>query len=347
MSLHAEALRALHTLPPAAGHFGRDQPVLHWADHGLLLAGFARSRGLGAEDWLSGSGVQPGQALSCADLLRLLQPLLGLGRDAPFVLGQLWLPGHYGLASQALQATGSVADAAFTLALLGGRLLPLMTVRPLRRDGRLWLLFTESCGLPAAQRAALIDLHLAAVAGFCNWRAGRRLPWQVCINRTAPRELGMHASLLGPDLRFDCQVDALSLPLAGAEQAWARDARGDLALPLLRDGADPQALRRGWLAGVQEAMLSHLADGGGASQERLAQQLGISLATLKRQFAVHGTHWQAELDLLRTRLALALLREPGWNPARVGAALGFADPSNFRRSLRRWTGGDAGRLISG
>ncbi|MFN4116781.1 MAG: AraC family transcriptional regulator ligand-binding domain-containing protein, partial [Inhella sp.] len=186
-----QTLLALHQLPPAAGHYTREQPVLNWADQGLLLAGFARSRGLATADWLAGSGVQPGQALiSCTELLRLLQPLLGLGRDAPFVLGQLWLPGHYGLASQALQAAASVADAAETLGLLAGRLLPLMTPRPLCLGDRLWLLFTESCGLPAAQRAALVDLHLAAFVGYCNWRAGRRLPWQICFNRTAPRELG-------------------------------------------------------------------------------------------------------------------------------------------------------------
>ncbi len=342
-----QALLALHTLPPAGGHYTREQPVLNWADQGLLLAGFARSRGLAPADWLVGSSVQPGQTLSCADLLRLLQPLLGLGRDAPFVLGQLWLPGHYGLASQALQAAANVTEAAQTLARLAGRLLPLMTPRPLRLGDRLWLVFTESCGLPAARRAALVDLHLAAFAGYCNWRAGLRLPWEICFNRTAPRELGMHATLLGPDLRFDCQVDALSLPLCVAEQAWRGDERGALALPLLLDGADPQALRRGWLAGAQEAMLVHLADAAGASQDRLARQLGISLATLKRQFAQHGTHWQAELDQLRARLTLALLREPGWSAAQVGEALGFADPSNFRRSLRRWTGANAAELARG
>ncbi|MBN8506252.1 MAG: AraC family transcriptional regulator ligand-binding domain-containing protein [Burkholderiales bacterium] len=340
-SVATDALRELHTLPPAGGYYTCEQRVLAWADQGLLLAGFARSRGLATADWLAGSGVQAGQALSCAELLRLLQPLLGLGRDAPFVLGQLWLPGHYGLASQALQSSGSLAEAAHILARLSGRLLPLMTLRPLRQGSRLWLVFTEACGLPAAQRAALVDLHLTALVGYGNWRAGRRLPWQICFNRTAPRELGMHATQLSPDLRFDCQVDALSLPLALAEQAWPADARGALAvqaLPLLLDGADPQALCRGWLAGAQERMLAQLSEPGGASQERLAQQFGISLATLKRQFAQHGTHWQAELDLLRTRLALALLREPGWSPARVGEALGFVDPSNFRRSLRRWTG---------
>lgn len=330
-------LLALHKLPPAAGSFGREQAVLNWSDQGLLLAGFARSRGLAVDEWLAAGGVRAGQTLSCADLLRLISPLLGLGRDAAFLLGQLWLPGHYGLASQALSGSASVLQAAERLGRYSGRLLPLMTPRPLQLGDRLWLLFTESCGLPAAQRAALVDLHLAAFVGFCNWRAGRRLPWSAHFNRTAPRELGMHAAMLTPQLQFDCQVDALSLPLALAREPWAVDERALLAEPLLADGLDAQALRRGWLACVQEAMLAQLA-AGGASQEALARQLGISLATLKRQFAAHGTHWQAELDNLRARLALALLRGPGWETAQIGSALGFGHTGNFRRSLRRWTG---------
>lgn len=330
-------LLALHSLPPAAGSFGREQAVLNWSDQGLLLAGFARSRGLAVDEWLAACHVRAGQTLSCADLLRLISPLLGLGRDAPFVLGQLWLPGHYGLASQALSGSTSVLQAAERLGRYCGRLLPLMTPRPLQLGDRLWLLFTESCGLPAAQRAALVDLHLAAFVGFCNWRAGRRLPWVAHFNRTAPRDLGTHAAMLTPQLQFDCQVDALSLPLTLAQESWAVDERALPAEPLLADGLDAQALRRGWLACVQEAMLAQLA-AGGASQEALARQLGVSLATLKRQFAAHGTHWQAELDTLRARLALALLREPGWETARIGSALGFGHAGNFRRSLRRWTG---------
>lgn len=344
--MSAAALLSLHTLPAAAGSYSREQAVLNWSDQGLLLAGFARSRGLSQQEWLASTGVRPGQALSCADLLALLAPLLGLGRDAPFVLGQLWLPGHYGLASQALQGSSNAWQAADRLGRYAGRLLPLMTLRPLRIGDRLWLVFTEACGLPAAQRAALMDLHLSAFAGYCNWRAARRLPWRACFNRTAPRELGTHAAMLTPELRFDCQVDALSLPLDIAEQLWPDDGRPVLAEPLLSEGADPQALRRGWLACAQESMLAHLAEGG-ASQERLARSLGISLATLKRQFAAHGSHWQAELDLLRTRLALGLLRDPAWSPAQVGSALGFVDASNFRRSLRRWTGTGPAALAAG
>jgi hypothetical protein len=45
-------------------------------------------------------------------------------------------------------------------------------------------------------------------------------------------------------------------------------------------------------------------------------------------------------------LALALLRLHGAHPAQVSAALGFVDASNFRRSLRRWTGISLGALAA-
>ena len=218
-----------------------------------------------------------------------------------------------------------------------------MQPRPLAARGRLWLLFTEACGLPAAQRGAIVDLHLSAVSSFCNWRAGRRLPWVFHFNRTAPRDLGMHAAMLGPELRFACQVDALSLPLAAAGTAWPLEPAqpgtdlADLAELALQDGLDAQALRRGWLACAQERVLEQL-EAQAVGQERLAQQLGVSLATLKRQYSQHGTHWQAELDRLRAMLALALQWQ-GRTPPEVAALLGFVDASNFRRSLRRWTGG--------
>jgi AraC-like DNA-binding protein len=279
-------------------------------------------------------------------LLALLRPLLGRGKDAPFVLGQLWLPGHYGLASQSLQQSTDAEQAIDRLSRYAGRLLPLLQPRPLIARDRLWLVFGDACGLPAAQRGPIVDLHLSAVSSYCNWRAGRRLPWVFHFSRTAPRDLATHAVMLGPELRFDCQVDGLSLPLPAAREPWPRDAaqRGaELAEAALLDGADPQALRRGWLAFTQELMLRQLIERN-VGQDRLAQQLGISLATLKRQYAMHGTHWQAELDGLRTVLSVALLQLQRCTPAQVAELLGFVDPSNFRRSLRRWTGLSAAAL---
>lgn len=338
-------LAALHTLAPAAGSYGLTEAVLRWSDQGELLAGFARSRGLATADWLGGAA--PPERLSPAMLLRLLQPLLRLGKDAPFVLGRLWLPGHYGLASQALQQGSNAEQALQLLSRHAGRLLPLLQPRPLCAGERLWLVFTDACGLPAASRAALVDLHLSAVSAYCNWRAGQALPWRFHFNRTAPRDLGTHAVMLGSALQFDCQADALSLPLAAARLPWgAEPPAASLAAAALAEGADLQALRRGWLACAMEHQLALLVEGG-ATQERLAERLGVSLATLKRQYAAHGTHWQAELDRLRALLAQALLQLHGHDAREVAAALGFVDASNFRRSLRRWTGSDAASLAAG
>ena len=141
----AAALQALGLPPPPAASYGREQAVLNWCDQGALLAEFARQRGLVIEHWLQDAGVQPGGLLSPAQLLALLAPLLRLGADAPFVLGQLWWPGHYGLASQALRQSAHVLQAAERLARRAGRLSPLLTPRVLRQEGRLWLLFTEAC----------------------------------------------------------------------------------------------------------------------------------------------------------------------------------------------------------
>jgi AraC-like DNA-binding protein len=338
--LLADLVKAV-ALPAPQGVYGPDQSMLAWSDQGALLEAFAHSRGLDRHDWLAAAGLRsaPSQ-LSPRQLVGLLLPLLRLGQDAAFVLGQLCLPGHCGLASQALQQSRDTLQATERLSAWCGRLLPLMQLRPVRDAERLWLLFSDACGLPAAHRAALVDLHFSAVTSFCNWRAGERLPWQFHFNRTAPRERGQHVVLLGERLQFDCQLDALSLPLAVARQAWTRERvqpGADLAADALAQGVDVQARRRGALAQLREAMLLQLAEGA-VSQERLALQMGVSLATLKRQFAAQGTHWQAELDTLRVQLALGLRRQHGLRAAELSHALGFVDPSNFRRSLKRWTG---------
>ena len=336
----SRALLSLGLAPrPAIASYARDQQVLAWSDQGVVLAGFARSRGLKLEDWLADAQVKAGGSLSPAELLRLLKPLLALSADAPFVLGQLWWPGHFGLASQALQQAEHSLEAAERLARYAGRLCPLLCPRAMVQGGQMWLVFTEAIGLPAAQRAALIDLHLSAFASLCQWRSGDHLPWRFHFNRTAPRDLSQHLVLMGPALQFDCQVDALSLPLTTALRPWPRDSgrSAQLAVAALDEGADAQALRCGWLAGVSDRLLNQLS-GDGASLEALARELAVSSATLKRQFSAHGSHYQAELDKLRSLLALALMRLQAWSPEAVGQALGFVDTSNFRKSFRRWTG---------
>lgn len=312
-----------------------DTPCLPATDHAALLAEFAHHRGL-ALPW-------PGDALlSPRQLLDLIAPLRAAGADSAFALGQLLLPGHYGLASQALLQAGDLVETLRLLCRHAGRLTPLLTPRLLLDEQELILVWTDACGLPAGLRGFVVDLHMSAVASLCAWRTGRRLPWRFSFDRTAPRDLAQHAVHLGTALHFGCPVDAMRLPLAQAYMRWP--AAPGLAATALARQADPQALRRGLLAALGDRLLAQVAEP--PSLDVLAAESGISPATFKRRLARHGTHYQAEVDRLRAALAVYLLGPRAQGRDAVAQALGYFDGANFRRSFKRWTGLTPGSLTT-
>ncbi|MCH7342525.1 AraC family transcriptional regulator [Pelomonas sp. CA6] len=329
--------------PGEARPYQLDTPLLPWGEQGVLLAEFARSRELDRADWLAAAGVREGQLLSPRQLLALLAPLADCGPDAAFVLGRAWLPGHYGLASQALQQAADAREALRLLCGHAGRLTPLLTPRLLEEGDELLLLWTDACGLPPARRGFIVDLHVAAVAGMCDWLAGERLPWAFCFNRGRPRELAHHAVHLGAALHFGAQADALRLPLAAATRPW-RGQAGAAAPPLWRQAleADPAGRRRGLLAALHDWLAPRLEQA--PTLDQAAAAFAVSPATLKRHLAQHGTHFQAELDQVRALCAVYLLLRRGEPSQSVARALGFFDAANFRRFFKRWTGLTPGAL---
>lgn len=342
-----DALAALRQALPAraATAYGADHAFIPWAYQGALLAEFARSRGIDAAEWLGRCGVVPGQALSARQLLSMLAALQPLAPDVGFVVGQLSLPGHYGLASQALQQAGDLRQALRVLCDWPARLSPLLTPRLVETADELLLVWTEACGAPPSLQPLLVDMQMSAVVAMAQWLGGgRALPWRFSFNRTRPRELSRHAAYLGPALHFGCQIDAMRLPLSAAVEPWPGAAAGRAAMVLgaLGQGADPQAAWRGQLAVLYDHLLAEV--GGDPSLERSAQRFGISPATLKRQLAQLGTHHQAQLDQVRAHAALYLMLLRGQRGEAVARTLGFHDKSNFRRSFKRWTGMTPGLL---
>jgi AraC-like DNA-binding protein len=70
----------------------------------------------------------------------------------------------------------------------------------------------------------------------------------------------------------------------------------------------------------------------------VARELGVGARTLQRQLNALGLSFQDELEGIRRARALELLRETTSTIERVAAAVGYRDPSNFRRAFRRWMG---------
>lgn len=346
MDLMQSALTGM--CPPAgAPVYQQGTRLIHWEHQIALVLEFARSRELPGAELLRDAGMQITSLASPQQLLALLAALQRqlASSDTPFVLGQLSLPGHYGLPSHSLLQAANLGQALQTLVDHAARLSPLLTPRLLRHGDEVILLWTEACGVGAVQRSFVVDMHMCAVSAMCQWLGGVPLPWRYSFNRTRPRDLSQHSVFLGAALQFDCQIDAMRLPAALLDRPWPRGGAAgmsNMAAQALAQGADATSRSRGLLAALYDYLLPKFREA--PTLEQAADAFGVSSATLKRHLALHGTHYQAQLDQVRTHVALYLLLLQGRSNEVVAAELGFHDRSNFRRSFKRWTGLTPGSL---
>ncbi|GAB3972196.1 AraC family transcriptional regulator [Spirosoma terrae] len=70
----------------------------------------------------------------------------------------------------------------------------------------------------------------------------------------------------------------------------------------------------------------------------VADRLAMGVRTLQLHLKEEGTTYQQLLDDIRKELAIQHLREPNLSTTDIAYLLGFAEPSVFFRSFKKWTG---------
>lgn len=319
---------------------GAAEPSIPAQQQPALVLAYARSRDIDDGMLLRGTGLEggevPGALVAPAQYLQLLGNALRLldSPDTSFMLGQQLLPGHDGAPSNALVQAPSLREALAILCRWHARLTPLLRPRLETWDGMAALYWVDSHGAPGL-RPALVEMHMTAVVALCRWLGGERLPWRFCFNRGAPRHVEQHHVHLGSALRFDCQFDAMLIEDGWLDRPWPRGSAMAAGLALRAAEGEPER-PAGLLAALYDYLLERVR--AAPALERAAADFGVSPATLKRQLARHGTHFQAELDQVRTHVALWMFHAQGADNEAVARYLGFHDAANFRRSFKRWTG---------
>lgn len=293
-----------------------------------------RGTGLFHEDILSGSRlISPQQCFQLIDNLRQLMA----ADDSSFLLGQQWLPGHFGPASHAIRQADTLHVALQRLEALSLFLSPLQRPRLRVDEHYAYIYWLDPYGA-GQQRVFLLEAAMSAVTGMCRWLSGQRLPWQFQLRHAQPRYIEQYWVHLGEDLRFACPLDQMRLPREYLTLAWATTSvtagqvaeRESLALlAQLPACASFLDLVYGYLE-------AHLRQPLGL--ERVAEAFAVSPATFKRKLGKHGTHFQEQLDLARTCVAVDLFLSKGYSNDEVASYLNFNDSTNFRRSFKRWTG---------
>lgn len=301
----------------------------------VMPALIARGSGLPGD----GAAPPPGWRISPAQYLQLFSNVLRQldSADTSFMLGQQLLPGADPQLGRALCHAGSLLEALEVLCAHAGSLTPLLRPRLHLADGQLVLYWCDSHGAPGL-RAALVEMHMTAVVALARWLGGSRLPWQFCFNRARPRHVEQHEVHLGTQLRFDCQLDAMLLDADLAQQPWpgADGAAVAAALDAAKDAAAQHPVAPSLPDALYDYLLAQVRFN--PTLESASAAFGISPATLKRHLARCGTTFLAELDLVRTHVALYLFRARRADNETVANYLGFHDAANFRRSFKRWTG---------
>jgi AraC-like DNA-binding protein len=72
--------------------------------------------------------------------------------------------------------------------------------------------------------------------------------------------------------------------------------------------------------------------------EQLAARLHMSTRTFRRRLLLQGSNYRQLLEDARRRDALHLLDSPSLEIQQIATLLGYADPANFTRAFRGWTG---------
>lgn len=259
------------------------------------------------------------------------------GDDISFLIGQQWLPGHYGAASHALRHASNLLEALERLMQLQPLLSPLSSFRLVLDERDAWLCWSDSFGAHG-NTVFLVEASMAAVTGISQWLSGQRLPWSYYLTHPKPQYIEQYWVHLGDTLRFSCPLNQMRLPREYLLQPWpnASETAGQVAgqeglamlasLPAAHSFLDD--LHGYLLARIRQPL----------RLEPVAKDFGMSPATLKRKLQKHGSHFQEQLDRARTCVAMELYLSRGYSTEEVADYLNFNDRANFRRSLRRWTG---------
>lgn len=217
-----------------------------------------------------------------------------------------------------------------------------------RNDAVAWTCVDTRDGLTmrAAERTDLgsvrgfvIDTTLSAIVRLLDTAVGHVPPGvRVELPLAAPAWRDQYGRLGVAEVRFDRPAFAfhftradLALPCIGADAKAHASACRQCEEALAEVAGAGMAQRvAGLLASVGEGAYPRMAD--------VAARCGISPRTLIRRLHADGATFQALLDAARQRRALWMLVHTAEPVEEIAARLGYADPSNFSRTVRRWFG---------
>lgn len=306
-------------------------------------------QGITPELSLKNSGVEESKIQDATALTSVQQYVtvvdnaiaLGAKPTTPFETGTRLRLSAYGMYGYALMSCTLMRDY-FRLGVKYHSLAtPTLTIEWEERDGKaIWtfpdeLLFNESREI----RRFLIEQQFTQHVTHLQNVFGRPcFPIKAYFSYPAPAHADLYAKYLGCPCVFEHEQCALHY------DAIILDQRPHLAHKLTAAVlqqtcellVDQVKAHSGMAGEVYQRLLKR--PGEFPEMDAIAAQLGITSRTLRRRLLAENTSFSEILDDIRCSLSIEYLKTTKMSTDDIALLLGFTEPTNFRRTFKRWTG---------
>jgi AraC-like DNA-binding protein len=164
------------------------------------------------------------------------------------------------------------------------------------------------------------------------------VPKEISLAYERSDDFHLSEDLVGCPVNWNRPVNRISFDAAELDRPPRLGNRitYEAVVAMCDDLLSEMTIRSGLAAQLRQALIRDLARQ--PTLEKAAADVGMTTRTIRRQLTREGTSFRALLDEVRSAVAMKFLRETNMTNDDIAEALGFADPANFRRAFRRWTG---------
>jgi len=217
----------------------------------------------------------------------------------------------------------------------------------LREGNEATIMLRERVGI--APRVFGHEVLLMLLHGVACWLVGRRIPiLRAQFGYPEPAHSAEYRLMYCTDLAYGrphtaivFAADYLNLPIVQNERSvkeFLRTAPESILVKYKNGSSLSARIRR---------RLRQLLPGELPDFERLAGELNMTTATMRRRLHEEGASYQGIKDQLRRDLAIGYLSHSDRGVMDIALELGFSERSAFHRAFRKWTGASPGEFRRG
>ncbi|NVK55610.1 MAG: AraC family transcriptional regulator ligand-binding domain-containing protein [Alteromonadaceae bacterium] len=309
------------------------------------LVQVAVARGADEQKLLRGTGVFSEDLLTDKPISAVqLMKLVGNaqkhydGDDLAFQFGQYLVSAFVNDALPYFTHTQHFAESIRAIPVFQTRLCPFVSAHRYEYNDDVFLILQDAMGC-ARHFVFMAETYCAALVALARHCTGKRLPFSFDFPYRRPRHIQEYEEGLGFRLRFEqpffsvrINQQALRTPCLQANQTFKQLA--------LRRYKEQRVYRQTFLDDVRFRLRHQAA----VTLPEMAQQLGLSPASLKRKLAEHDTTFSLLHDDIRRQQAVFYLQVQKLNNEQSALKMAFTDVTNFRRAVKRWTGSTPSQL---